>query len=220
MNTTHLIDNDIVPIRLRETIEYAENQMSKYSVLSLPVLENDRFLGFISRNNLLSKDRLVSIEQLKDSLNPLTFVDIHTHWFDILKEMKRFQGSSLAVLESEKYLGVITAKSLLRALADNTSIQMPGTIMVLKIKVYDYMLSRIAQITEERNVKIMCLNVESEEELPYIKLHLKLNTHEIEGISREFERFGFHIVETHQENSAFQEDIMDNYDALMKYLSV
>ena len=92
--------------------------------------------------------------------------------------------------------------------------------MVLEIRVYDYMLSRIAQITEERNVKIMCLNVESEKELPYIKLHLKLNTHEIEGISREFERFGFHILETYRDNSPFQEDIMDNYDALMKYLSV
>ena len=220
MDTRLLIDKDILPIRITDTVEYAENQMDKYSAVSLPVLEEDSFLGCISQESLLSKERLFSIEQLKDSIIPLPFVDIHTHWFDIIKEMRRFQGSSLAVLASEKYVGLITSKSLLRALAENTSIQMPGTIMVLEIRVYDYMLSRIAQITEERNVKIMCLNVESEKELPYIKLHLKLNTHEIEGISREFERFGFHILETYRDNSPFQEDIMDNYDALMKYLSV
>ncbi len=220
MDISLLIDKNILPVRLKDNIKYVEEQIVKCSVLDLPVVENSQFLGFVSRNCLSNIDGSLSVEHLRDCINPSPFVEVHTHWFDILKEMKRYQFNSLAVLESGKYLGVITGKSLIRALGNSTSIQMPGTIMVLKINTYDYVLSRLAQITEERNVKIMCLNVELEEESASMKLHLKLNTHEIEGIGREFERFGFHILETYQENSAFQEDIMENYDALMKYLNV
>ncbi len=220
MDTMQLLDKNTLTISLTDDVKYVKDQMNITLSLDLPVLDGDRFVGFISHQDLLDVEDAEQIGSLRAKIKPLPTVSFSTHWYDLLREMKKNQQGILAVVEGEKYIGLINAKSLINALGNNSSIQMPGTIIVLEIKAYDYMLSRIAQITEERNVKIMCLNVESIEESPFMKLHLKLNTHEIEGISRELERYGFHILETHQENSAYQEDIMENYDALMKYLGV
>jgi len=220
MKMKQLLDRNIVPVRLNDQLEEVENLMFKLMVSSLPVVDNEGFLGFVLRESLFHKEGSLRIEQVKESFYPSAFIDINSHWFDVLKEISRHKLNALALLDGERYVGVITSKSLLQVFAKNSSVQMPGTIMVLEISVYDYMLSRIAQITEERNVKIMYLNVEYIEKSSFLRVHLKLNTHEVEWISREFERYGFHILKIYHNNSAFQEDIMDNYDALMKYLNV
>ena len=221
MNIENIINHTFVPLEPSEHIEVALRKLQTVGYAELPVVENGKFLGNISKELISKQSGDSTIESLKDEFDVSRYISLPIHWFEILKAFDRPQGSYLTVLDENKnYAGIIEVNAFLALLARKSSFRMPGTVMVLEVNTYDYMLSRIAQIVEAQNAKIVCLNIETSEQSPFVQIHLKLNSMEIIGISRELERYGFRVLETFQEKSKFSDDLLDNYNALMKYLEV
>jgi hypothetical protein len=119
----------------------------------------------------------------------------------------------------DKYIGLITAESCMRAFAKLQSVMDEGGIIQLSIPVKDFQLSEIARIVESNGAQILNYYSDIDQKTSTINITLKLNTNELSAIIAAFERFEYEVQGVHQDES-YQEDVKDRYDALMKYLDV
>jgi len=79
-------------------------------------------------------------------------------------------------------------------------------------------MSEIARIIEESNAKILSSYITSVPDSTKMELTIKVNKNEIDGIISDFERFEYKIMASYQESGS-QEDMMQRYESLMRYLN-
>ena len=93
-------------------------------------------------------------------------------------------------------------------------------IIQLEMGAYDYSLSEISRIVEEEDAKIMGLTVEPVEEEPgRIMVNLLINKSDCSAILHSFYRYNYNVINvisSPDENN----DLMDRYSLLMRYLNV
>jgi hypothetical protein len=221
MKLESVLNNQITPLHPEDRVSAAVEAMQKAGLIEFPVVNDGTFVGIVSQKMISGQNDKMCIKDLINQLDNSHYIPLHSHWFDVLKEFDRPEGSCLVVLDDNmSYLGIIDEYSFFQSIVGKSSFRLPGSVLILEVNTHDYMLSRIAQIVEAQNAKIICLDVETNEQSPFIRIHIKLNTLEITGISRELERYGYRILESYQKRSKFSDDLLDNYNALMKYLEV
>ena len=121
--------------------------------------------------------------------------------------------------DKENYVGIITSENLVQYLAGISAITEPGGIIVLELNVKDFVLSEIARIVESNDAKILSLYVSTYPESTKMEITIKLNITELKSLISTFERFN-HTVKASFQESEYFDDLKDNYDSLMKYLSI
>ena len=93
------------------------------------------------------------------------------------------------------YLGSASKSVLGKKLLNTLTYRGIGSIIVLKIFHTDFVLSRISNIVEENNAKIVGLMIEEIDQNYHI--NIKLNTTEIAAILSSFQRFSIEIESYH-----------------------
>ena len=115
-----LINYMIPPLKGTDDAHKAIVWMEEFRCSYMPVVENERLLGFISEEIILETN---DIEQLVKDFNLVganCFVHLDTHFYDILKVAADNKLQMVAVLnEDQKYAGVITVQDTLTSFAPN-----------------------------------------------------------------------------------------------------
>ncbi len=119
----------------------------------------------------------------------------------------------------EKYIGLITAESCMRAFATLQSVMDEGGIITLSVPLKDFQLSEIARIVESNNAAILAYYSHIDQPTGTVQITLKLNTTELSAIISAFERYEYDVDGVYNDEN-YSEDVKDRYDALMKYLDV
>jgi acetoin utilization protein AcuB len=220
MIAPHLISETIPALQLEDTGEKALLVMHEFSINQLAVLDGSTYVG------LVTMEEVISMKQLGKPLKNFThtfrqpFVKDTAHIFDIMKTAVEFSVRVIPVINDEnKYLGLISAESCLRAFAVLNSVKEPGGIVELEIPVSRYSLSEIAKIVEENEADIVCFYTNIRQEESKAEITLKLNTTEVTAIVAAFERYEYEVKAIYND-SEYTEDLKDRYDALMRYLNV
>jgi hypothetical protein len=91
--------------------------------------------------------------------------------------------------------------------------------LVLEIDKRNYSLSEIARIVESENKVILSSLLSSNGESDQLEITLKLNSAQIQNLIATFERFGYHIKATFDEED-FMDTLKNRYESLMTYLNV
>lgn len=219
MIASELISYDIPPLKLSDSGEKALGWMEEFKVNDIPVVEVGKYIGLIHESNILDRDNQEdTIGQYNLDFNkPLAHQN--QHLFELIGLFVENEVDVLPIVDQdEKYLGVITAKSILSFFAKAISIANQGSIITLELNVNDYSLSEIAKLVESDDAKILASFVTSHVDSTKLEVTLKINKTEITRILHTFERFNYTVTASYNETE-YQKDLQNRYDEFMRFLN-
>lgn len=198
----------------------ALNLMDEYQVSHLPVVENGKYLGLVSEDELEVRDR--PSQGLISGTQDLLAIKIasHQHIYDALRLVSENHITVIPVVNEENdYLGCITRTALLEGLAKAQSVGDPGGIIVLEMKANDYSLREIADIVEGNDAKILSLTLSNPADSILLEVTLKINQTDLNGILQTFNRYDY-VVKVHFQEPRYEVDLKNKYEEFMKYLNI
>lgn len=221
MQAYEFINNLIPPLKLKDKVKLALNWMEEIRTDILPVVEDSRFLGFITEDLVFTiNNPETSIAEISlDNVSCFVYQDKHI--YDVIKVASEFHSNMIAVVDRENnYLGVVTMEDAISAFADSLSIQSNGAVLVLSMNMTDYSLSEIARIIESENTKILSSFLSSDPlDDSKIKLTLKLDKTELRHVKATLERFGYRILDHFQEEEGISGE-QERIDNLFRFLQI
>lgn len=221
MIAQELINHMVPPLKVTDDAHKAIVWMEEFRCNYLPVVDNNKLLGFISEEIILeSNDIEKNLGDFK-LIGTNCFVGLESHFFDILRVAGEHKLNIVAVLGDEgQYAGVITVQDVMASFAQSASVQMPGGILVLSMDLIDYSLAEISRYVEENKAKVISSTmVEDPLDKGKIKLTLKINQLDLSRIVATLERFGYRVIGRYQE-APRDDDSKERLDMLMKYLNI
>ena len=143
------------------------------------------------------------------------------HVFDVLAVATQFSLPIVPVVSPErKYLGCITSKNLLDALAKISNVRTKGAVLVLEMGVHDYSMSEIARIVESENAKIISSYVTEYEDSTRMDVTLVVNMSEISPVVKSLERYGYKVNAFFSGSNMIEDFYRDRYELLMNYMKI
>ncbi|WP_113923846.1 CBS domain-containing protein [Cognataquiflexum aquatile] len=221
MQAYEFINNLIPPLKLNDKVKLALNWMEEIRTDILPVVDESRFMGFVTEELVFSlNDPEITFAKIQLE-NISCFVYQDKHIYDVIKVASEYHSNMIAVVDRENhYLGVVTMEDAISAFADSLSIQSAGAVLVLSMNMTDYSLSEIARIIESENTKILSSFLSSDPlDDSKIKLTLKLDKTELRHVKATIERFGYRILDHFQEEEGINGE-QERIDNLFRFLQI
>jgi len=148
------------------------------------------------------------------------FVREDYHIYDVLKVISNYNVSAVAVLDAEnKYVGVITADTIIQKIAAMPFVHEPGGIIILELNIRDYTLSQIAQIVEGNDAKILNVHINSHPDTTKIEVTIKINKEDLSAVLQTFARYNYTVKATFQQHN-INDNIKKRFDEFMHYLNI
>lgn len=218
MLSQKLIATDITPAHPQDRGVNIMSLMDEFKVLHLPVVENGKLLGIVSEEDLWSMHN--QEKPIKNILQRLkqAQVTFEHDVFEIVKLVNEHDLSLIPVVDKGRYMGAISIRSILKALASIVAMQSDGGVLILEMNKNDYSMSEMAQIVEGNGAKILSSYISNHRENKMLKVTLKLNVNDLKPIIQTFERYQYTIT-AHYDQSESNNDLHDRYDSLMRYLN-
>ena len=214
--------SDVIPLlKTSDTAQTALNWMEIFHVSHLPIVNNVDYLGLISDSDIYDlnmPDEAVGNHKL--SLQR-PFVRDVAHFCQVLSVAARNKLTVVPVLdESDHFKGSITYNEMISTAASLLSVDQPGGLIVLQMMEYDYSMSRIAQIVESNDAKILWVSVSAKPETRNLEVTIKVNTEDLTSIIKTFERYSYDVMSWMTPNDDLDRFYTDRYNMLMKYLNM
>ena len=219
MIASELIYYDIPPLKLTDTGSKALDWMEEFKTNVLSVVKDGDYVGLISESNLLDSDDIDGVIESFEVNFTKPFVHENQHLFEVITTMVDNDIDILPVVNStNKYLGVITNKTVVGSLSKVVSVSNAGSIITLEVNVKDYSLSEIARMVESDDAKVLASFITSHHDSTKLEVTLKINKTEISGILQTFERFNYVVLASYNE-SEYHQNLQNKYDEFMRFLN-
>ena len=219
MIASELVSQILSPLRTSDSGEQALAMMSIYHVKHLPIVNNEKLLGTISEEDVLSGNMDEPIGSYGLSLSR-AHVNQHDHLFEVMGKMADHQLTTIPVVDDQtNYLGIITQEELMQFYARSFSFSEPGSILVLEMQKHNYSLAEISRIIEAENIRILSTFLTKSQDSDIVYVTLKISSGESQRAKATLERHEY-LVKASFVEKAYIEDLEENYDAFMHYLNV
>lgn len=221
MIAEELINQMIPPLRLDDAAGKALNRMEEFRCSHLPVVDQERLLGFIGHDLLLENTNSDKTLREFSFAGEECSVPSDAHFFEVLKTSSDHHIQLVAVENNlRQYLGVISVNDLAPLYAPSSTAQTPGSILVFSMELISYSLAEMARLVEENKGKIMSsIAIEDPLDNSRIRLVLKIDQPDLTRIVATFERFDYKIIGRYQEGK-FTEPDRERFELLMRYLNI
>lgn len=215
-----LITDLIPPVKSADTLQHALDWMAEFGTTQLPVVDDAKLIGIITEANLLDAARPeAKLSEVLYTGWESAWVKQEAHLYEVLRSMNEYSLEVLPVLDKDdQYVGLITARYLVKRLGDFFAVHEPGGIIVLEVPPRDYALSEVSRIAEGEDAKVLGLNLATNPITHTFELTLKLNVEDLTRVIAAFTRHEYRILSTHQRVSDTNSDVQRNYDMLMRFL--
>jgi acetoin utilization protein AcuB len=218
MLTRDLITNTIPYLHLNDKVFHALQLMNDYHVAHLPIVEEKKFLGIISEEQLLHTDDQEILQQLPIS-DGGTSVQANDHFLKAIQVAVQNKLSIVPVIEENELLGIVTYNDLLRNASDFMSLDQPGGLIVLELESKDYSFAELSRIVESNDAQITQLNTFTDPETGIMQLTIRVSKLEISDIIATLQRYEYNVKYYFGEE-LYQNELRTNYDNLMNYLKI
>lgn len=220
MLTSHLIASHYPSVKLTDRASFVLALMDDYDVQHIPVTDNEeKYIGLVTKDDLLDADNgtlLATIEchfikaSVKDTEHILTAVKVSVD----------HNLSLIPVTSKENDItAVLNEMDLLKAMAQFTGTEEPGGIIVLEMEKRNFSFSDIARLVETNDAYITQFNTAVEKDTAMILVTIKVNKFEISDIIATFQRYEYQVRYYFGEE-LYTNQLRENYDSLMHYLSI
>ncbi|AXY76512.1 CBS domain-containing protein [Paraflavitalea soli] len=219
MLNKELISATIPTLNLKDSVFQALELMSEFHVMQLAVVADDKYLGFVSEDDLMNVDENLTLQSLEAHFSKAA-VRANTHFMEAVQVVNDHNLSIIPVVEPENvFAGVITAADLLKQLGKTTGANEPGGIIVLEMEQRSFSFSEISKLVETNDAQITQLNTNWDTSTGSFIVTLKINKFEISDIIATFQRYEYQIKYYFGEE-LYENELRSNYDHLMNYLSI
>lgn len=219
MLSKELIQSNFPTLHLTDKVEFALQLMDDYDVQHLPVIDDSNYIGLVSKQDLLDTDDAYKIETLQHQFI-FKFILNDSFFTDALRQMSENELSVIAVTNHQhQYFGCITSNKIIVSLNHFLDTQDKGAIIVLEVDKRHYSFGELSRLIETNNAYITQLNTSFNKDTGYTTVTIKLNTNEVSDILATLQRYDYHIVHYFGEE-AYANEIKENYNHLMAYLSI
>jgi acetoin utilization protein AcuB len=220
MLTIELINSNIPRLQLKDTVSKALRLISDFRVTHLPVVEDEKFLGLISEDDLLDQEETkVPMELLQEFFVHASVHD-NEHFLNAVTCSNQFDTTVVPVVNEENdLLGVITTSDLLKTIGNFAGTNEIDGIIVLEMERSQFAISEISRIVESNDATILHLNTTVHAETGMLTVTLHINKKEIASIVSTFERYEYDVI-YYFGNENFENEIHNNYRHLMNYLDI
>ncbi len=219
MLVAQLIQTDYPILHLTDKVSFALQLMDDNEIQDLPVVENETFIGSVSKDTLLEADEETTIDTLQGNFSS-NCVKKEEYFLTAVKGVVESDSTLIAVInESKEYLGVITSAALLEQLSIYVGTVEPGGIIVLEVERRNYSFGEISRLIETNDAYITQLNTYTEIDTGLVIVSLKINKVEISDIIATFHRYEY-VVRYYFGEEQFTNELKDNYNHLMTYLNI
>ncbi|MFZ4375921.1 MAG: CBS domain-containing protein [Saprospiraceae bacterium] len=218
MMASAFIDPSIVPLKISDSVAIAIDFFKEFSVRQLPVVQDNICIGILSLDEI--EEELADIPVL-DFINlSYSFASTYDHIYEVMRAISEQSVTLFPIIdENNNYLGCITLASLFKNYVNCAAFSQPGSILVLEMDKKNYSLAEIARIVESENKVILSSLLSSNAESDRLEITLKLNSAQIQNLLSTFERFGYNIKATFDEEDV-KDTLKNRYESLMTYLNV
>ena len=215
------LNNNIIPqLHLNDTVGKALQLVSDFKVSHLPVVNDDKYLGLISEDDLLDADNKKMLIQLLQKDFVEVSIKENEHFLQAVNISNQFQTSVVPVVNEEKeFLGTITSQNLLRTLGNFSGSQEIGGIIVLEMERNQFSISEISRIVESNEATVLHLNTTIQPETGLLTVTIHINKKELSMIVAAFERYEYNVIYYFGEEK-FENELHSNYMHLMNYLDI
>lgn len=220
MLTVELINSNIPRLKLQDSVSKALQLINDYRVTHLPVVQDDKYLGLVSEDDLLDMEQdKVPVELMQESF-VYAAVSENEHFLTAVNCCNQFETTVVPVINEEKeLLGVITTPDLLKALGNFAGTNEIGGIVVLEMERSQFAISEISRIVESNDATILHLNTTVHPETGMLTVTIHINKKEIAAIVATFERYDYDVI-YYFGTENFENEIHTNYRHLMNYLDI
>ena len=219
MLNREIISTSLPTLNLHDTILQALEMMNEFHVSQLPVVDNDKYLGLVFEEDLMSVDENSTLQAVTDRFSKVA-VRASSHFIEAIQTANDYHLSVVPVIEKEnEYAGVISATDLLMTLGKLTGASEPGAVIVLEMEQRGFSFSEISKLVETNDAQITQLNTYWDNSTDTFFVTLKINKFEISDIIATFQRYEYQIKYYFGEE-LYENELRTNYDHLMNYLKI
>jgi len=219
MSVEQLISPIVPALSLSDTGSRALELMDENKLAQLPVVSDEHYVALIKENDLLEMDDPDAALSSLSFLNFKPSVFNSAHPYDALKIMTQFRLAVLPVTDAEeKYVGAVTADTLLDYLSNRSSLGISGGIVVLEVTPHNYTLYDIARLFENEDVTIVNTQLYTAPD-GTMEVTLKTNRSDLDAVVSSLERHKYVVKEIFGDLKS-QEDVMGKYNLFMNYLNM
>lgn len=219
MLSSQLIQTTFPTLNLFDKASFALQLMDDYDVIHLPVTSEEKFIGIISKEELLDADESAVIAALQEQFIQ-KFAKVTEHFMSVVKIASENDLSLVPILNEEaEILGSVSSKEILIALNLFIGNEEPGGIIVLEIERRNYSFGEISRLVETNDAYITQLNTSTEAATGLVLATLKVNKIEISDIVATFQRYDYSVRYYFGEEQ-YTNELKDNYNHLMAYLNM
>jgi signal-transduction protein with cAMP-binding, CBS, and nucleotidyltransferase domain len=218
MLTKELISNSIPYLHKHDKVYRALQLMNDYHVLHLPIVEEEKYLGIISEEQLLHHDEDKMLEQLPISTGGNS-VQANDHFLKAIHVAVKNNLSLVPVINEGQMAGIVTYNDLLRNASDFMSLSEPGALIVLEMDNRNYSFTEINRIVESNDAQITQLNTQTDPESGMMQITIRINKLEVSDLVSSFQRYEYNVKYYFGEE-LYENELRNNYDNLMHFLSI
>jgi predicted transcriptional regulator len=218
MLTRNIISHSLPYLHKQDKVYQALQLMSDYHVAHLPVVEEEKYLGIVSEEQLLHSDEENQLEELSFT-DSETSVQANEHFLKAIQVAVQKNLSIVPVVENKQMLGIVTYNDLLRNASDFMSLNLPGALIVLEMESANYSFTEINRIVESNDAQITQLNTYIDPETKSMQVTIRVNKMEISSLIATFQRYEYNVKYYFGEE-LYTNELRSNYDNLMHYLEI
>jgi len=219
MLTPQLIASHYPTVKLDDKVGLVLQLMEDYDVLHIAVTHDEKFVGVISKDDLLDSDEEVILAALEAHLVKICVRDTD-HFLTAVKLCVNHNLSLIPIINRENEItGVLNTMDLLKAMATFTGTEEPGGLIVLEMEKRNFSFSDLSRLVETNDAYITQLNTTVEPETNLILVTIKVNKYEISDIVATFQRYEY-TVRYYFGEELYTNELKENYDSLMHYLNI
>lgn len=218
MIAEQLINYMVPPLKPSDDIARAKQWMDEFRVKELPVVEDNKLIGFISEELLYDEDILHPEVGSYPLIGQKCAVTANRHYYDILKVQHDYHMDMVAVLKDTDFVGVVLLSDILKEFAKTAIVNSVGAIISLQSSLNDYSLTEISRIVEMNGSTILGANVKPDLEDPsLLEIVLRINNQDVNQIANGLSNSGYKVTSSFNTgDNSFDEK--DRFGLLMKFL--
>ncbi|WP_153795927.1 CBS domain-containing protein [Foetidibacter luteolus] len=214
-----LIQSTYPSIDIEDSAGFAIQLMEDYDVQHLPVVSDEKYIGLVSKDDLLDMSDKASV-----SANHTNFAKVSVaakeHFFRALQLCSENSLSVMPVINEQQQLeGLLTQHDLLKATALYNSVDEIGGLIVLEMEKRSYAFGEINRLVETNDAHITQLNSYTDPDTGLFTVSIKVNKYEISDIVATFQRYDYSIKYYFGEEQ-YENELKENYNLLMNYINM
>lgn len=219
MLTPQLIASHYPTVKLDDKVSLVLQLMDDYDVLHMPVTKDDKYIGLVSKDDLLDADTEVQLATIECHLIKAS-VKEDDHFLTAVKLCVDHNLSLIPIVNTETEVSaVLNNMDLLKAMAKFTGTEEPGGLIVLEMEKRNFSFSDLGRLVETNDAYITQLNTFVETDTNLILVTIKVNKFEISDIVSTFQRYEYNVRYYFGEE-LYRNELKENYDSLMHYLNI